>query len=68
MNYRDIENYKTTIIDVLNARGHLATEVALFGTSWVALVRGTGWCPVNNLLNNRSTRVPVDNDNYTSTL
>jgi len=68
LNYRDIESYKLAIITSLNDRGYLATRVTLAGNSWVALVRGEGWRPVNDLLNGRPTRVPVDNDYITSTL
>ncbi len=68
LNYRDIESYKLAIITSLNDRGYLATRVTLAGNSWVALIRGEGWRPVNDLLNGRPTRVPVDNDFITSTL
>ena len=68
LHYRDIESYKQSIITSLNARGYLATNVTLAGNSWVALIRGEGWRPVNDLLNGRPTRVPVDNDYITSTL
>ncbi len=68
LNYRDIESYKLAIITSLNARGYLATRVTLAGNSWVALIRGEGWRPVNDLLTGKTTRVPVDNDYITSTL
>ena len=68
LNYRDIESYKTSMIRTLNERGYLATNVTLAGNSWVALIRGEGWRPVNDMLNGRPTRVPVDNDYITSTL
>ena len=68
LNYRDIESYKLSMIRTLNDRGYLATRVTLAGNSWVALIRGEGWRPVNDLLNGRPTRVPVDNDYITSTL
>jgi hypothetical protein len=68
LNYRDIESYKLAIITSLNDRGYLATRVTLAGNSWIALIRGEGWRPVNDLLNGRPTRVPVDNDFITSTL
>jgi hypothetical protein len=56
------------MVKTLNDRGYLATNVTLAGNSWVALIRGEGWRPVNDLLNGRPTRVPVDNDYITSTL
>ena len=68
LNYRDIESYKLSMIRTLNERGYLATNVTLAGNSWVALIRGEGWRPVNDMLNGRPTRVPVDNDYITSTL
>jgi hypothetical protein len=68
LHYRDIESYKLAIITSLNDRGYLATNVTLAGNSWVALIRGEGWRPVNDMLNGRPTRVPVDNDYITSTL
>ena len=68
LHYRDIESYKTNMIQSLNARGFLATEVTLAGNSWVALIRGEGWRPVNDLLTGKPTRVPVDNDYITSTI
>jgi hypothetical protein len=68
LHYRDIESYKTSMIQSLNDRGYLATKVTLAGNSWVAHIRGVGWCLVNDLLNERPTRVPVDNDYLTSTL
>ncbi len=68
LHYRDIESYKTIMIRVLNERGYLATKVTLMGNSWVAMIRGVGWCLVNDLLNERPTRVPVDNDFITSVI
>ena len=68
LHYRDIESYKTSMVHSLNARGFLATKVTLAGNSWVAHIRGEGWRPVNDLLNQRPTRVPIDNDYITSTL
>lgn len=68
LHYRDIESYKAIMVRVLNARGYLATKVTLAGNSWVAYVRGEGWRPVNDLLNERTTRVPLDNDYYTSSI
>ena len=68
LNYRDIESYKLSMIRTLNERGYLATRVTLAGNSWIALVRGEGWRPVNDLLNGKPTRVPVDNDFITSVI
>ena len=68
LNYRDIESYKVSMIRTLNDRGYLATRVTLAGNSWIALVRGEGWRPVNDLLTGKTTRVPVDNDYITSVI
>lgn len=68
LHYRDIESYKSIMIRVLNERGYLATKVTIAGNSWVAMIRGEGWRPINDLLNERPTRVPIDNDYITSTL
>jgi hypothetical protein len=68
LNYRDIESYKLSMIRTLNERGYLATRVTLAGNSWIALVRGEGWRPVNDLLTGKPTRVPVDNDFITSVI
>jgi hypothetical protein len=56
------------MIRTLNARGYLATRVTLAGNSWIALIRGEGWRPVNDLLTGKTTRVPVDNDYITSVI
>ena len=68
LHYRDIEAYKVSMVRTLNDRGYLATRVTLAGNSWIALVRGEGWRPVNDLLNGKPTRVPVDNDFITSVI
>ena len=68
LHYRDIEAYKVSMIRTLNARGYLATRVTLAGNSWIALIRGEGWRPVNDLLTGKTTRVPVDNDFITSVI
>ena len=68
LHYRDIESYKSIMIRVLNERGYLATKVTLMGNSWAAYVRGEGWRTINDLLNERPTRVPVDNDFITSVI
>ena len=68
LHYREIESYKHCMVKTLNDRGYLATNVTLAGNSWVALIRGEGWRPVNDLLNGRPTRVPIDNDYITSSI
>lgn len=68
LHYREIESYKHAMVRALVDRGYTATKVTLAGNSWVAYVRGEGWRPVNDLLNYKPTRVPIDNDDITSTL
>ena len=68
LHYRDIEAYKVSMVRTLNDRGYLATRVTLAGNSWIAYVRGEGWRPINDLLTGKPTRVPIDNDYYTSTI
>jgi hypothetical protein len=68
LSIREIELYKQRMVKWLNRRGFLATEVAIQGNSWVAFIRGSGWCRVNDLLNSRPTRIPMGVDYITSTL
>lgn len=68
LHYRDVESYKQQMLASLGKRGYLVTELCLEGSSWMAFVRGTGWCKLNDLLSNRPTRVPGEFNTFTNTL
>ena len=68
LHYRDVESYKKEMLISLVKRGYLVTELALDGSNWLAFVRGTGWCKLNDLLSGRPTRVPGEFNTFTTTL
>lgn len=68
LHYREIEGYKRALVETLNKRGILATDLDLVGNSWVVHVRGEGWRPVKDILSNRTTNVPMPHDYYTNSI